>query len=171
MSFTAAFDLKEAARQKKYFSIFQIITVRMTIPAGVTVDVHIEIPERFVWFMVGDIHDVPVGVFRHKCTKDGFTVLDMVIHSDNMEIPYTIPFVVEHFLDGEFENISATSQDFKLSIWIAVVRRSYYARLLREIEFEDEVKQLMVDIWERLTVQQKKKIVEKWMEKGFMVAE
>jgi len=171
LSFTATFDLKEAVRQKKHVTIFQIMTVRMTIPAGETVYVRIDIPDDLVWFMIGDVHDVPAGVFRHKCVKDGFTVIDMTIRSDNMEMPYTIPFLVEQYLEGEFENLTDTSHNFNLSIWIATVQRKYHARLLREIEFEDEVKQLMVNVWEGLSLEEKKKMVKKWMETGFMVVE
>jgi len=174
VSFTAVFDLKEIIRQKKHVSIFQIMTIRTTITAGETVEVRIDIPDDLVWLMVGDVHDVPAGVFRHECRKDGFTVLDMVIHSDNMEIPYTIPFLVEQYLEGEFENLTDADEDFKLSIWIATMQRDYHARLLREIEFEDEIKKLMVDIWEQLTLDEKKRMVEKWMKRmktGFMVVE
>lgn len=163
MSFMS-FDIKECIRQKLHRSYLGIMTVRMTIPAGETVRVALVVPENEVWFLVGDVHDVPVGIFQHGCRKDDFTAFEpMLIRSDNMVITYAIPFIVQHNLEGTFINTSAADEDFNLSVFYAHIEKDFHNLLKAEIEFEEEVSKLTRAAWGELTEAAKKEVVKSWL--------
>jgi len=117
--------------------------------------------------MIGDVHDVPSGVFKHGCVKDDFVAFEpMLIEGDNMILYYTIPWIAERYLLGTFINTTDTDETFILSIYIANLSRSWVEEIKREIDFEEEVKSIMLELWEKSSPEERRSLVELWMKKA-----
>jgi len=160
----AAFNLKEATREKKSRSILKLSRVSVTVPAKEEVEVKVYIPPDRVWFMVLDVHgDIPGNVFKHRCEKDGYEAFHQTIGADNIQLPYSVPFVCEEYLRGTFENLDTVDHKFELTIFYAEIPRVHYDKIVEEVEFEDELKSLVIDAWKELSPKEKRELVRRWL--------
>lgn len=167
MSFSIALDLKDAIKAKVHMCWLRIIKIKMVIPAKSTVKAFVDIPDLYNWLMIGDVHDVPAGVFKHGCIKDGFVAFEpMIIDGDNMVLYYAIPWLAERYVEGTFINTTDTDQTFILSVFIANLPRLFVEQLKREIAFEEELKSLIIELWEKASAEEKREFVKLWMRRA-----
>ena len=166
----APYRIKDALREKVHFVHMSIIKVSFDLDPGEEVAITVDIPPDETWFMVLDKHgDIPYKVFTHRCVKDGFEAFPaLLISRDNIDLPYPIPFIAEKYLYGIIKNVSTSTEHFEMTIYKATAPRSYVEWLKREIKFEEEVKKIMVEEWEKLSSTQKRELVRKWMQQGLL---
>jgi len=159
------FKVKDALREKMYRCRMALIKVSFDLAAGETVVIQINIPEDETWFMVLDKHgDIPFKVFTHQCIKDRYEAFPaLLISRDNLDLPYPIPFIAEEFVRGIIKNVVTTTEHFELTIFRALAPRVYIKWLRRLIDFEDEVKRLMVEEWEKMRPEEKRATVRAWL--------
>jgi len=123
---------------------------KVDVPPGVTIEAVMTVPTGYVYIVPGEIHDVPVDVFTHKCIKDGYLILpETLIDGTSMVINYPEPMVVEREWRGAVTNVSDTTQTFRLRVPILVVPTDVW-RVWVEMEtveaILDAVRSLLMDI-------------------------
>jgi len=161
------FRVKDALREKIYRCYMALIKVSFDLAGGEKVVIHIDIPANETWFMVLDKHgDIPFKTFTHKCIKDRVEAFPaLLVSRDNLDLPYPVPFIVEEFVEGIIKNETTVTEHFEMTIYRAVAPRVYIEWLRRLIAFEEEVKRLMVEEWERMSPEERRIAVRAWLQK------
>jgi len=99
----------------------------VTVPAGETVAVRIDIPEGQAWYISRETHgNIPLYVFKHKCVKDDLSILpEQLIGCANLDFIYTVPLVAKRYLEGTFTNTDVVDHDMELILHYAIVPAEY----------------------------------------------
>jgi len=114
---------------------FRIVQWRFLVLAGKTVKLLLTIPKDEIWRAFREKHgDVPYGVFRHKCYKDRWLILDVIVDHETMDIPYQPPFYIIERIDGEVENLDTVDHRFALALWTTRIKDEIYFRFARLID-------------------------------------
>jgi len=131
-----AFDVRKATEWKLRGAFTHIEKVRFYVPPKTRVEVTYELPEDVVLFWLKEKHgDMELGVIQHWCFKDDMPVLPegMVVSADTLEIDYPIPFLVERYVKDVIYNTSDTAKLYECAAYFAVVPRSEFEKVKREV--------------------------------------
>jgi len=121
-------DLVRETNWLKEIGVYTTLTrYLLTVTAGATKVVKVEPPENQVWFIDGETHgNIPLYVFKHKCVKDGKSILpEQLIGCSNLHIQYTVPVVMKEYFEGTITNTDTVDHDFELVLHYAVVPAEY----------------------------------------------
>jgi len=138
------------------------ITYRVLVPAKETIEAILAVPPKYVYIVPGEIHDVPVDVFTHKCLKDGFQILpETLIDGTSMVINYPQPRLVEKHWYGVVKNVTDADEIFRLRVPLLVVPIDVIERLKAEAEVEKEMRDIFTHLWKKLTFGEKVALMRK----------
>jgi hypothetical protein len=114
--------LEVVVRHKRLGIYASHIHYRILVPPGETIEAVLAVPEGFAYLISGEIHDVPVDTFTHRCYKDGLPVLpETLIDGTSMVLNYVEPVIVYQGWHGIVRNVSDRPAIFRLRIPILVI--------------------------------------------------
>jgi len=138
------------------------VSYRVLVPIGKTIEALLEVPDGYVYLVPGEIHDVPTDYFTHRCEKDGFKVLpETLIDGTSRILNYAEPLLVEEYWYGVVKNVSdvyappGADTIFRLRVPILVIPKASVKRWRQEVEVEREMITVLMDIWQKASLEKK----------------
>jgi len=155
-------SLKEVVKGKMKIMYPSHIAYKVLVPAKESVEAWLRVPDDFVYIVPGEIHDVPVDVFTHRCEKDGFPILpETLIDGTSMALNYPFPMLVEDHWHGIVKNVSDKDEIFRLRVPFVVVSLTLIKELREQAKVEDELIELFVQEWRKKSLEQKIELIMK----------
>jgi len=154
--------LKDVTKHKKREIYPSHIHYRVPIDPGEEISAVLTVPDGYVYIVPGEIHDIPSGVFKHRCSKDRMLVLpETLIDGTAMTLNYPEPIMVKKYWEGYVTNTSDSVEVFKLRVPILVVKESIIEDLRSEIEIEEKMKETLMEQWKKASPEERIKMMAK----------
>jgi hypothetical protein len=139
--------LEVVVRHKKLGIHASHVHYRVLVPPGEIIEAELTVPEGVVYLVPGEIHDVPIDTFTHRCYKDDILILpETLIDGTSMALNYPEPFLVYRGWRGVVRNVSDRPAMFRLRVPILVIPR----HAIKLIESKPAIEDLLLEVVEAL---------------------
>jgi hypothetical protein len=165
---SASFDLFNAIRMRRFGRVYtRAFEFGFICPAGVKVTLRVNVPDEHVYFWCYERVDptIAMGVFQVTCMKDNQWVVPppgYVVNPHTLDLPYPIPFLVEDFYQAEITNTDVVPRLFRAAAFVADIYRDDYDKFVAEVNFEEEMRALIMKLWSTASEERKLALAAAW---------
>jgi hypothetical protein len=131
------------------------------VPSGYWVVMKVITPPGIVLFLTERKLNVVSDAWEvyETIDKEVWTDHELRIVDTNMVKVYHIPKVVRSEVEFLIHNIRASTQDYEVTWEFLYVPQSIYDKLERETQIEEEIKRLFMEEWQKLTTDEKRRLI------------